>query len=80
MRDFAKSSGNARNVDRTEEVEAAISVRYFFAKRLTFPLDWKANMDALRVSDWLGDPMALCWGWGSSAALLPSLPSDNGIL
>ena len=29
MRDFAKSSGNAANVLRTLDVDAAISVRYF---------------------------------------------------
>jgi hypothetical protein len=30
MRDFAKSSGKAANVLRTLDVDAAISVRYFF--------------------------------------------------
>jgi hypothetical protein len=32
MRDFAKSSGKAANVLRTLEVDAAISVRYFFVQ------------------------------------------------
>ena len=32
MRDFAKSSGNAANVLRTLELDAAISVRYFLVQ------------------------------------------------
>ena len=37
-------SGNARNVDNTLDVEAAISVRYFFANFLTSLLAWNDKM------------------------------------
>ena len=72
MRDFAKSRGKARKVDNTEEVEAAISVRYFFANRLTFRLDWKANMIDVRSPD--------CAESVDLSPMLPSPPFDNGML